>query len=203
MTLLRDLVLATGNRDKIVELAHALHHLPLRLIPVGELGAWPDPDETGATLAENALIKARVAMERTGRAVLADDTGLEVDALGGAPGVFSSRYAGPGATYAQNTARLLRDLASVPEEARTARFRCVIALLDPDGRTATVDGVVEGRILLSPRGTGGFGYDPVFLAPEFGRTFAELTVAEKETISHRGRALARARETLASWYGLA
>jgi XTP/dITP diphosphohydrolase len=197
----RDLVLATNNRDKVREMAHALQGLPLRLIPVAELGDWPEPEETGATLEENALLKARAALERTGRLCLADDTGLEVEALGGAPGVHSSRYAGSDVTYAQNVEKLLRELAEVPAERRQARFRCVIALVEPGGRKATVEGIVEGRIRFEACGDGGFGYDPVFWVPETGRTFAEMTLAEKDGLSHRGRALAAVRRILETWYG--
>jgi XTP/dITP diphosphohydrolase len=128
--------------------------------------------------------------------VLADDSGLEVDALGGAPGVFSARYAGPGATDADNVAKLLEALRGMPDEARIARFRCSLALLAPDGCLRSVDGVCEGRIAHAPRGTGGFGYDPVFLLPDRGLTVAELPPEEKNRISHRGQALARAVELL-------
>jgi XTP/dITP diphosphohydrolase len=195
-----DLVLATNNRDKVRELAHALHGLPLRLIPVAELGSWPEPEETGETLEANALLKARAALERTGRLCLADDTGLEVEALDGAPGVRSSRYAGLDASYAENVAKLLREMDAVPEERRRARFRCVVALVEPGGREAAVEGIVEGMILREPRGEGGFGYDPVFCVREGGRTFAEMGLEEKTAISHRGRALAAARRILESWY---
>src|SRR5262249_22051489 len=128
-----------------------------------------------------------------GGLVLADDTGLEVDALGGAPGVRSARFAGPGASYAQNRAKLLEDLRSVPEAKRTARFRCVIAIARPGEVVAKFDGTVEGRILDAPRGESGFGYDPLFLVPELGRTLAELDADEKNHVSHRARALQRAK----------
>jgi XTP/dITP diphosphohydrolase len=196
-----DLVLGTRNPDKVRELAHALLGFPVRLISVGELGDWPEVEETGETLAENSLLKVRDAVRRSGRLSLADDTGLEVDALGGAPGVRSSRYAGEDATYADNVARLLRELRGVPAERRTARFRCVVALAEPGGREVCVEGVVEGRILEAPRGAGGFGYDPVFLAAETGLTLAEMGLEEKDAISHRGRALRAVREVLASWCG--
>ncbi len=196
------LVLATGNRDKVRELAHALLGLSLRVVAVGDLGTWPEVEETGATLAENAFLKVRAALARTGLPSMADDTGLEVDALGGAPGVYASRYAGEDATYADNVRKLLRAMEAVPEERRTARFRCVVALADPDGREAMVEGVCEGRIRFAPSGEGGFGYDPVFWVPEVGRTFAEMTLEQKSVYSHRGRAVRAAREVLAGWYGL-
>ena len=198
-----DLVLATRNPDKVRELAHSLLGFPVRLISVGELGDWPEVEETGETLAENSLLKVRDAVRRSGRLSLADDTGLEVDALNGAPGVRSGRYAGEGGTYADNVAKLLLDLRGVPAERRTARFRCVVALAEPGGREVCVDGVAEGRILEAPRGAGGFGYDPVFLAAETGLTFAEMGLEEKDAISHRGRALRAAREVLATWCGWA
>ncbi len=196
------LVLATGNWDKVRELAHALQGLSLSVVPVGDLGSWPEVEEIGPTLAENASLKARAALERTGLPSIADDTGLEVDALWGAPGVRSSRYAGENVTYAENVKKLLGEMEGVEAGRRSARFRCVIALCDPDGREAQVEGIVEGRILTAPRGSDGFGYDPVFFVPEAGRTFAEMAVEEKSRLSHRGRAVAAARRILADWYGL-
>jgi XTP/dITP diphosphohydrolase len=156
----------------------------------------PETIEDGATLDANALKKARELCEATGLAAVADDTGLEVDALNGEPGVYSSRFAGPGATYADNVNLLLKRMEGVPEKARGAQFRCVIALVEPAGAEILVEGVCEGRILTEARGDGGFGYDPVFLVPSFGRTFAEMSVAEKDGISHRGRAMARMRRLL-------
>ena len=148
------------------------------------------PAETGDTLLANARLKALALCAATGLAALADDTGLEVDALGGAPGVFSARYAGPDATYADNVDHLLTVMASVRRNARTARFRTVVVLARPDGSEAVAEGVVEGVIADAARGTSGFGYDPVFVpAGGGGRTFAEITLAEKQAISHRGRAL--------------
>ena len=195
------LVLATHNRDKVRELAHALLGLPYDVRSLDDFGPWPEVEETGVTLEENALLKADAAVEHFGLLALADDTGLEVDALGGAPGVYSSRYAGIGVSYADNVRKLVREMAGVPAEKRTARFRCVIAVVEPTGRRITVDGVCEGTILDAPRGEGGFGYDPVFLVPELGKTFAELSLEEKRTVSHRGRALAKARSVLLDWAG--
>ncbi len=181
-------VLATANPDKAREMEAALADQDFDLIPrppdVAEV------DETGDTLLANARMKALALRAATGLAALADDTGLEVDALGGAPGVFSARYAGPDATYADNVEHLLAAMASARRNARTARFRTVVVLARPDGSEVVAEGVVEGVIADSPRGTGGFGYDPVFLpAGGGGRTFAEITLAEKQAISHRGRAL--------------
>ncbi|MGZ4690251.1 MAG: RdgB/HAM1 family non-canonical purine NTP pyrophosphatase, partial [Acidimicrobiia bacterium] len=145
---------------------------------------------TGATLVENARLKAEALRDATGLAALGEDTGLEVDALGGAPGVFSARYAGEGATYADNVAKLLREVEAVRRASRTARFRTAVVLAQPDGTELVEEGVVEGVIVTEPRGTGGFGYDAVFApAGAGGRTFAELEPDHKHAISHRGRAL--------------
>ena len=189
------LLLATRNLDKIEEIREALAGLEIDLLTVDELGPLPEVIEDQETLLGNAVKKAATLASLSGLLALADDTGLEVDALNGAPGVYSSRYSGEGATYAENVAKLLSDLVGVPSSERTARFRCVIAIADARG-VETVDGVCEGYILDAPRGSGGFGYDPVFLVPESSKTFAELTLAEKNRISHRGRALARMRVVL-------
>ncbi|MBK5289773.1 MAG: RdgB/HAM1 family non-canonical purine NTP pyrophosphatase [Acidimicrobiia bacterium] len=181
-------VLATANPDKAREIEAALADQGFDLIP--RPVDLPDVDETGDTLLANARLKALALGAATGLAALADDTGLEVDALGGAPGVFSARYAGPDATYAANVAHLLGAMESARRNARTARFRTVVVLVRPDGSEVVADGVVEGVIADSPRGSGGFGYDPVFVpAGSGGRTFAEMSMTEKQQISHRGRAL--------------
>lgn len=190
------IVLATGNRDKIRELRHALDGLAIEILTRDDFPGIPETIEDGATLDANALKKARELCGATGLPAVADDTGLEVDALNGEPGVYSSRFAGPGATYADNVNLLLKRMEGVPEKARKAQFRCVIALVEPTGAEILVEGVCEGRILTGARGDGGFGYDPVFLVPSFGRTFAEMSVAEKDGISHRGRAMARMRRLL-------
>ncbi|MEO5988465.1 MAG: RdgB/HAM1 family non-canonical purine NTP pyrophosphatase [Candidatus Eisenbacteria bacterium] len=181
-------VLASFNPDKAREL-RALFALPeLELVPVVDWPGAVPPLEDGATLLDNARIKARAALTLTGLAALADDTGLEVDALAGAPGVHSARFAGPNATAADNIERLLRDLADIPETARTARFRTVCVAVFPDGRERVAEGVLEGRIARECRGNGGFGYDPVFELPD-GRMLAELTDTQKNAISHRGGAV--------------
>jgi XTP/dITP diphosphohydrolase len=154
------------------------------------------PEETAATYAGNALLKARAAAAHTRALSLADDSGLEVDALGGGPGVRSARFGGPGLDDAGRCARLLEALAGVPAERRTARFRCVIALVDPDDGEQVVEGTVDGLIVAEPRGAAGFGYDPLFLYPPLGRTFAELAPDEKARVSHRARAIAAARRAL-------
>lgn len=176
-------VLATANPDKAVEIHAVLGDVDL----VPRPSSAPEVVESGHTLEDNARLKAAALVEWTGEAAIADDTGLEVDALGGAPGVYSSRYAGQDATYADNVAKLLRELG--PAENRRARFRTVAVARFPDGAEVIAEGVVEGVITTVARGEGGFGYDPVFAPDEAGgRTFAEMTIEEKNVISHRGRA---------------
>lgn len=189
------LLLATRNRDKVREIREALAGLELELVTVDELGPLPEVVEDQETLKGNAIKKAATLASISGLAALADDTGLEVDALDGAPGVYSSRYSGENATYAENVARLLEEMTSVPAAQRTARFRCVIAIAGAS-RVDTVDGVCEGIILTAPQGSDGFGYDPVFMVPAAGKSFAELPLTEKNRISHRGRALHEARKLL-------
>jgi XTP/dITP diphosphohydrolase len=189
----RRLLLATRNPGKLAELRTLLADLP---IEVAVADSAPEVAETGATFSENALLKARAVAAWSGEWALADDSGLEVDALGGRPGVFSNRYAGPDASDADRNARLLAEMEGVPEAARTARFRCVAALAAPDGRAWTREGECRGRIARALRGTHGFGYDPLFLLPDRDLTMAELTPEEKSRVSHRGRALAAMRQVL-------
>ena len=189
-------VVATFNADKAAEL-HALLALPD--VEMVTLADWPGavaPAETGDTLRANARIKALAAVALTGLPAIADDTGLEVDALNGAPGVHAARYAGPKATYAENVAKLLRELAGVPPERRTARFRTVCYAAWPDGMEMSADGVLAGTITEAPRGANGFGYDPVFVPKGETRTYAELTDDEKNAISHRARAVRVMRKIL-------
>lgn len=183
------IVLATANPDKAREIRDVLEAERVAIELVPRPAGVPDVDETGDTLADNARLKARALCEAAGLPALADDTGLEVDALGGAPGVRSARFAGPDATYADNVERLLRELGGVAPERRTARFVTVAVACFPDGRELESRGEVEGVIIAAPRGNGGFGYDPVFEpVGSDGRTFAEMTPAEKHVLSHRGRA---------------
>jgi XTP/dITP diphosphohydrolase len=165
-------------------------------VSLDDLGVAGEPVEDGLTFETNARIKARFAARATGLPALADDSGLEVDALGGAPGLRSARYGGPGLDDAGRRALLLDALRDVPDDRRTARFRCVIAIVDPQGREWVVEGVAEGTITREPRGEGGFGYDPLFYYPPLGRPFAELDDTEKSDVSHRGRAAAEARRVL-------
>ena len=194
----RRLVVATLNRGKLRELATLLAGVPFELVLLADVAGASLPEETGETYAENALIKARAAVRATGLTSLADDSGLEVDALGGAPGVRSARYGGPGLDDAGRTARLLEALRDVPDERRTARFRCVIALVTLEGEERVVDGTAEGVIARAPRGANGFGYDPVFFYPPLGRTFAELDADDKNRVDHRGAAVRALRPLLYS-----
>ncbi len=190
---LSKIVLATGNQKKINEIKAILHDVPVEWHTLSEFAPIPEVDEDGKTFAENALKKARSAYQFTKIAALGDDSGLEIDALGGRPGLFSARYAGEHHNDKKNNARVLMELAGVPDKKRTARFRCVLALVGPDesGKYAEIlfDGACEGLIIQEARGTGGFGYDPIFLVPEYGKTFAELEPEIKNKMSHRGRAL--------------
>jgi non-canonical purine NTP pyrophosphatase (RdgB/HAM1 family) len=193
------LVLATANRPKAAEVAALLQGVPFRIRSLSDYPGVALPAEGEGSYAENALGKARAVAAATGALALADDSGIEVDALGGRPGLLSARYGGPGLSDAGRCALMLTELAGVPPERRTARFRCVIALSDPAGREATVEGIVEGLVLDAPRGQGGFGYDPLFFYPPLAATFAELPPAAKNAVSHRARALAQARQVLAAW----
>jgi XTP/dITP diphosphohydrolase len=193
-----DVVVASSNHGKLAEIRSALDFPGWRFVAATELEAeWPSPEETGDTFEANARIKAIAAHERFALASLADDSGLEVDALDGEPGVYSARYAGPCADDAENNRRLLLALKDVPAQERTARFRSTIVLIGPDGVETVADGTCEGLIGFEPRGEHGFGYDPLFLPVATpGRTMAELTLAQKNEISHRGAALRALREAL-------
>jgi len=189
------LVLATGNAGKVEEIRSLLADLPLSLIPASKLDAPPDVEEDAATLDGNARKKAQVFYNHTGRPALADDTGLEVAALNGGPGVRTARFAGPDATPDDNKQRLLQVMAGI--EDRRARFRTVAALIEEDGAVHTFEGTCEGTITTEPRGEGGFGYDPLFLPDGHDQTFAEMAPETKNEISHRKRALDAVRDFLA------
>ena len=191
-------IVATFNRHKAAELLALLAFPGVTLVSLADWPGAESPEETGATLLENARIKARAAVSLTGLPAIADDTGLEVDALDGAPGVHAARYSGPGATYASNVAKLLRELEGVPAERRTARFKTVCVAAWPDGRELHAEGVLEGSIAEAPRGEQGFGYDPVFQPAGESRTYAELSEAEKNASSHRARAARALGELLAA-----
>ncbi len=186
------IVLATRNPDKVREIRQILKGF--ELLSLNDFPDAPEVEETGETLEENAVIKARSASEASGLIALADDSGLEVDALGGLPGVRSARFAGEDVGYEDNNRKLLELLRL--EKNRAARFRCVIAVFEPGRGAVTREGVCEGNITETPAGSGGFGYDPVFLAKDAGKTFAELSAAEKNAVSHRARALQAIKEYL-------
>lgn len=192
------LVLATNNRGKIAEIKNILSGLGVDILTLADFPNIVMPPETGAGFRENALAKARHVSDQTGQFALADDSGLEVDALGGRPGVYSARYAGQGATDKDNYARLLEEMKGVPFEKRTARFRCAIALAGPSGEESVFEGALDGLITDEPRGDRGFGYDPVFYIPALARTAAELAPQEKNEISHRGAALRKFKEHIKS-----
>ena len=189
------LLIATHNAGKLAELRDLLRGVPYTLVSLSDVGIELDVDETGQTLEENAALKATTYAQLAGLLTLADDSGLEVDALDGAPGVHSARYAGPNATDADRIAKLLHNIAPHPQP-WSARFRCVIAIAAPEGDTELHGGACEGVIIPHPRGDNGFGYDPIFYIPEQTRTMAELTDAEKNTVSHRAIAARKAADAL-------
>jgi XTP/dITP diphosphohydrolase len=186
-------VLASRNRGKVVELSALLRAFDplITILGLDEFPGLGEIEETGATFLDNARIKARAVCAATGHIAVADDSGLEVDALSGAPGVYSARFSGPDATDERNNAKLLDELRNVDWTSRTARFRCAMVALAPSGAELTADGVWEGRILTAPRGKGGFGYDPLFLDEQSGMSAAEMDSGEKNRRSHRARAMAR------------
>jgi XTP/dITP diphosphohydrolase len=191
------LLIATHNRGKLREYQELLRGLPYELLTLDDAGIGDDVEENGATFLENARLKATAYARQSGMLALADDSGLEVDALGGEPGVRSKRYAGANVTDAARNAYLLNKLRDVPREQRAARFRCAIVIADPRGNTWTSAGTLEGAIAFEPRGDNGFGYDPIFILRENGKHLAELTTAEKNRVSHRARAAVGARAILA------
>ena len=190
------LLLATNNQDKVVEYRILLSNLPFTLVTPAEVGITTKVQETGSSLEENAGLKATELAAQSHLLSLADDSGLEVDALGGEPGPLSARYAGEGATDIKRVEYLLSRLEGVPWDERTARFRCVIAVAIPGGKVETYTGERKGFITLEPRGGHGFGYDPIFYLPELGKTMAELPLEMKNQISHRGEAAKKARLAL-------
>ena len=193
------LLLATSNPHKLEEFRTIFSDLPLRLLSLTDVQLNVDVEETGNTFAENAELKGRAYAQMSHMLTLADDSGLEIDALGGVPGVHSARYLGRETSYEERFRVILERLKGLPLEQRSARFRCVIALTETSGKIHVVEGIVEGVIAESPRGTHGFGYDPIFFLPELGKTFAELEPVVKNRISHRARAAQSARKLLENW----
>ena len=192
------LLVATRNQGKFKELKALLTGCPFTLVTPADVGIVDDIPETGSTFEENAILKATACARASGLVSLADDSGLEVDALGGEPGVMSARYAGARANDEQRIAFLLDKLNNIPECGWDARFRCVIAVAWPEGPVDVYSGDCHGRIVRTPRGTGGFGYDPIFLIPELGKTMAELTPCAKNRVSHRAVAARKAAAALAA-----
>ncbi len=188
-------IIATRNPHKLEEIQAIFADLPVQLLSLADFPEIGDIPETGQTFAENALQKARTVFHQTGLLTLADDSGLEVDALNGAPGIYSARFAGPRRSTADNNRKLQALIKAVPPEKRTARFKCAVALVGPN-LEAVVEGVVEGHITTKPRGTGGFGYDPLFIPAGYEQTFAQLGSEVKNRISHRARAFQKARVIL-------
>lgn len=196
---MKTLLIATSNPGKIVELKNMLRDLDCLVVGFADLPQTPSSiEETGQTFAENAMLKAEHYHKLTGLTALADDSGLEVDALGGRPGVYSARYGGEGMSSAEQMDMLLNEMKEIPGERRTARFICSIALVG-NNLKRIFEATCEGSIAMSPKGSKGFGYDPIFIDAELGRSFAELTREEKAARSHRGKALSQAREFLAKW----
>ncbi|MDR0822742.1 MAG: XTP/dITP diphosphatase [Endomicrobium sp.] len=193
---MREFVLATGNKHKIEEIRAILKDLPIKIIPLSDFPEFPHTIEDGQTLEENAVKKAKEAAVFFKKWAIADDTGLEVEALNGAPGVYSARYAGEPCSYDDNNKKLLKELSGLPKEKRKACFRCVIAIASPDGKIYTAEGKIDGIINPSQSGANGFGYDPIFFVEEYNKSFAELSPSIKNQISHRARALQNMKEKL-------
>jgi XTP/dITP diphosphohydrolase len=194
-----ELLLATQNPGKLEEMRVLLAGMPFRVVTPRELGILDSPEETGSTFQENATLKARHYAKLTGKLAVADDSGLSVDALGGAPGLYSSRFGGEGRTDADRNALLLEKLQGIPDERRTARFTCAVTVAMGDDVLFQTEAHVEGRIAHAPEGPNGFGYDPLFFYPPFGRTFGTVPNADKDRVSHRGKAFARLRRFLEDW----
>lgn len=190
------LLLATNNRAKVKEYARLLQGIPYRIVSPEDVNISEQVEETGSSFEENAILKAKRYVELSGLTTIADDSGLEVDALGGEPGVRSARYAGEGSSDKERIDFLLKKLADVPWEKRHAQFRCVIAIAYPDGKVQICQGQCRGILTFKPLGDNGFGYDPVFYLPDLHKTMAELSMKEKNAISHRGKAAEEARKAL-------
>lgn len=193
---MKRIIFATGNEGKMKEIREILKDLDVQVLSMKEAGIQVDIVEDGTTFEENAIIKAKAVCQASGEIALADDSGLVIDYLNGEPGVYSARYMGENTDYHIKNANLIQRLDGVPDEQRTARFVCAIAAAFPDGRVETVRGTMEGRIGYEEKGANGFGYDPIFFLPEYGCTSAELSMEEKNKISHRGKALQAIKEEL-------
>ena len=195
------IIFATGNEGKMREIREILKELQVPVLSMKEAGVSLNIEENGSTFAENAEIKARAVWNCTGGNVLADDSGLVVDALGGEPGVYSARYMGDDTSYEIKNREIIRRLEAVSGQDRSARFVCIIAAVLPDGTVRKTEGTMDGVIAMEPAGEEGFGYDPILYIPEYGKTGAQLTMEEKNAISHRGKALRAMKGELARWLG--
>lgn len=189
-------IMATSNQDKVREIRQILSGTGIEILSLKEAGIDPEIEETGTTFEENAAIKAETVRDLTGLLTIADDSGLVIDFLGGAPGIYSSRYMGEDTPYTEKNLAILKQLDGVADEKRSARFVCAMAIAWPDGHTDLFRGIMEGRIAYKIAGEGGFGYDPIFYLPDYGCTSAQLSAEEKNAISHRGKALRQAADLL-------
>ena len=190
------LLIGTHNESKTREISELLSEIPLDLVSLADIGIVDEVDEYGQTFEENAILKAEGYGKLSGLLTLADDSGIEVDALGGSPGVFSARYVGLNATDKERNKMLISELMNVPDSERTARFRCVVALWSPKTGVSTYEGKIEGLITTNSRGDNGFGYDPIFFSEEMGKTLAQISSTRKHLISHRGKAMEKAKKKL-------
>ena len=197
-----EVIVATRNKGKIREIREALKRLGLQIYAFSDFPDVPEIEEDGKSFTENALKKARFYSKYFGKLTIADDSGLEVDCLKGLPGIYSARYAGEGASSQENNQKLLREMQGLPISGRGARFKCIIAVVSHDGNEATAEGSCKGRIGFKEKGKKGFGYDPLFILPNYGKTMAELSLEEKNGISHRGKALRKLKKIIPAFAGL-
>ena len=199
---MRRIIFATGNENKLKEIRMIMADMDVEVVSMKEAGVYVDVEETGSTFEENSILKAKAIAIKSGELTLADDSGLEIDYLNKEPGIYSARYMGENTSYDIKNAELLRRMEGVPDEKRTARFVCAIAMVRPDGTSEVVSGVMEGRVAYEIKGENGFGYDPIFYLPEYGCTSAELSPEDKNAISHRGKALRDIRQVLIKELGI-
>lgn len=193
---MRKIIFATGNENKLKEIRMIMADMDVEIVSMKEAGCYVDVEETGTTFEENSVLKAKAIALKSGELTLADDSGLEIDYLNKEPGIYSARYMGEDTSYTIKNANLIERLNGVPDEQRTARFVCAIAMVRPDGTYETVTATMEGRVAYESAGENGFGYDPIFYLPEYGCTSAELSPEDKNAISHRGKALRMIRDVL-------
>ena len=193
---MRRVIFATGNENKLKEIRMIMSDMDVEIVSMKEAGCFVDVEETGTSFEENSILKAKAIAQKSGEITLADDSGLEIDYLNKEPGIYSARYMGEDTSYTIKNANLLERMDGVPDEKRTARFVCAVAMVRPDGTSEVVRATMEGRVAYEPAGENGFGYDPIFYLPEYGCTSSELSPEDKNAISHRGKALRMIREVL-------